>query len=92
MSQTAWFLAAIGVAIGIWLIVRAWRQFRHPETLNLPGISILVQMSHILQSDSHATTNEDLWSNPIVVRLVATAYMGAGTLPIWLLIFRLAPL
>ena len=43
MSQTAWFLAAIGVAIGIWLIVRAWRQFRHPETLNLPGISIVLR-------------------------------------------------
>jgi|GEM_PF-5144484 hypothetical protein len=92
MSQIAWILAVLAVTVGIWLIIRAWRQFEHPESLDLPGVSVLVRLSRILQPDSDATHRDELWSNPTVVRLVATAYMGVGTLPIWLLIFRLVSL
>ena len=92
MKEAEWLLHLLAVLIGIWLTIRAWRQFRQPVSLTLPGIQAFVWLCHILQSHRPATRDEDLWSNLTFVRLVATAYMGLGALPAWLLVFRLVSL
>lgn len=92
MTYIEWLFHLLAVLTGIWLTIRAWCQFKEPSSLTLPGIHAFLWLSRILESNRQATREEDLWSNPTFVRLIATACMGLGSLPAWLLVFRLASL
>lgn len=84
-----WILLLSLAIYGLWIGIKGWQQFRHPDGTKPFGVGWMINWSHGHTTDGSEGHSEDAWTQPGIVRFWGLLLMIAGGAALLLPIFIL---
>ncbi|MEI2689423.1 MAG: hypothetical protein V9H69_06820 [Anaerolineae bacterium] len=82
-----WILLLSLAIYGLWIGIKGWQQFRHPDGTTPFGLGLMINWNRGHTTDRSDKPSEDAWTQPGLVRFWGVLLMTAGGVALLLPVF-----